>query len=160
MGRERQVEVGFLEPPLSPARASMLYGNRLKRRHMSEALIFAIWAASATVFQAALPFQGEYQVREFPNSEAGIDELTEWMAKSGHDKVDQICVSTPLDETTPIMKFFYEERAGVRVFLMNSLQVKLYAEKHGITAISAETAAKTCAQMFRGKSLEVKAART
>ena len=114
---------------------------------MGETLIFAIWVASATTFEVALPLHGVYQVREFPNSEAGAEKMFEWANTSAHDKIDRMCVSTPLTETTPVMDFFY--RSEARVFLMNPLQVKLHAEKYGVAKITAETAALTCADIFK-----------
>ena len=46
---------------------------------MGATLVLAIWIASASTYQVALPFAGEYQIREFANADSGIDDFVKWV---------------------------------------------------------------------------------
>ena len=60
---------------------------------MSATLVLAVWIATASTFQAAMPFGGQYQIREYANSDVGIDNFMKWVDSPGHDKIDLICVA-------------------------------------------------------------------
>ena len=117
---------------------------------MSAALCMAIWIASSSVFEAALPFSGTYVVKQFPNSDPGLEEFMAWVQSSGHDKIQLICVAIKEAQDSPAAQF-WREMQGMNVLFMNPIQVDLYAEKHAIRAITAQTVAEVCGEMFPGK---------
>lgn len=114
---------------------------------MSTTLFMAIWVASATMFEAALPFAGGYTVRQFPNSDAGLEQFLAWGHSSGHDRIDIICVAITGTEETPAARFWRDVKAK-RVFYMSPLQLENYAKKRGMTSISARTVAEVCGEIF------------
>ena len=61
---------------------------------MGSTLVLAIWIASNANFQAALPRRA-YQIRQYANSDDGIDDFMKWVDKPGHDQIDLIA-SPPL----------------------------------------------------------------
>src|SRR5450432_917482 len=90
------------------------------RMRMGATLVLAIWIASASTYQAALPFAGEYQIREYANSDSGIDDFMKWVDTPGHDKIDLICVAISGGEASKAAQFWRQAEVK-RIFFMNPL---------------------------------------
>ena len=117
---------------------------------MTSTLVIAIWIASVSHYEAALPFNGEYRGKVFANSEQGIDEFVSWLQSSGHDKVDMYCIGISGAEQTAAAKFWRTSPADT-VFFVNPIRVETYAKDNAIKTITAETVAATCTKMFARK---------
>ena len=115
---------------------------------MTSALVIAIWIASTSHYEAALPFDGEYRTKEFANSEQGIDEFVHWVQSSGHDKIDMYCVGISGAEETAVAKFWRTSPAET-VFFVNPIRAEGYAKKNKIDRVSAQSLAATCAEIFK-----------
>jgi hypothetical protein len=113
---------------------------------MTSTFVIAIWIASSSHYEAALPFNGEYRGRTFANSEQGIDEFVSWLQSSGPDKIDMYCVSISGAEQTSAAKFWRTSPART-VFFVNPVRVENYAKENSIKKITAETVAAVCAKM-------------
>jgi hypothetical protein len=114
-------------------------------------LVMAVWIASASTFEAALPVSGAYQIRTFANSDEGIDSFAAWVSSPSHDKVDLVCVAISGAEGSSAAKFWREDARVAPLVFVNPLQVELYATKHGIDKITAQTLANHCAATFARK---------
>jgi len=114
---------------------------------MSATLVLAIWIASNSTYQAALPFGGQYQVREYANSDAGIDDFVKWIDTPGHDKIDLICVAVSGAEGSKAAQFWREAEVK-RIVFMNPLQIEVLTKNPLIPTVTAITVAETCAEMF------------
>jgi hypothetical protein len=118
---------------------------------MGATLVLAIWIASATTYQAAMPFAGRYQIREYANSESGIDDFVKWIDSPGHDQIDLICVAISGGEKSPAAKFWREAEVK-RIFFMNPLQIEVMTKDPLIPIVTAKTVAEVCADMFAAGS--------
>ena len=76
---------------------------------MSTTMVLAIWIATASTFQAALPFDGQYQIREYANSDSGIANFIRWIDTPGHDKIDLICVAISGGQGSTAAQFWRDE---------------------------------------------------
>jgi hypothetical protein len=114
---------------------------------MNATLVMAIWIASASTFQAALPFGGQYQIREYANSDSGIDNFMKWVDTPGHNKIDLICVAIAGAEGSPAAQFWREAEVK-RIYFMNPLQIEVLQKDPLIPVVNAITIANTCADMF------------
>jgi hypothetical protein len=114
---------------------------------MGATLVLAIWIASLSTFQAALPFGGEYQIREYANSDAGIDNFMKWIDTPGHDKIDLICVAISGAEGSTAAQFWREAEVK-RIVYMNPLQIEVLTKNPLIPKVNAITIAHACAEMF------------
>jgi hypothetical protein len=115
---------------------------------MGATLVLAIWIASAATYQVALPFGGDYQLREYPNSEAGIESFMKWTDTPGHDQIDLICVAIiGKGEKSPVAQFWRDAEVK-RIFFMNPLQIEVMTKDPLIPTVTAKTIAETCAEMF------------
>lgn len=114
---------------------------------MNVTLVLAIWIATASTFQAALPFDGQYQIREYANSDAGLDEFIKWIDRPGHDKIDLICVAIAGGEKSTVAQFWRESDAK-RIVFLNSLQIEVLTKNPLVPVVNAITIAETCAEMF------------
>lgn len=114
---------------------------------MGATLVLAIWIASNSTYQVALPFGGNYQIREYANSESGIDDFIRWIDTPGHDQIDLICVAVAGGERSTAAKFWREVDAK-RIFFMNPLQIEVLTKNPLIPGVTAKTVAETCADMF------------
>ncbi len=114
---------------------------------MSAILVLAIWITSAATYQAALPFGGQYQIREFPNSEAGIEKLVSWSNSPGHDQIDLICVAIAGGEKSTAAEFWREVDVK-RIFYFDPKQIEAMMKDPMIPKVTALTIAETCADMF------------
>ena len=114
---------------------------------MNATLVLAIWIATASSFQAALPFGGQYQIREYANSDAGIDNFMKWVDAPGHDKIDLICVAISGGEGSKAAQFWREAEVK-RIFFMNPLQIEVLLKDPLIPVVNAITVASACAEMF------------
>ena len=114
---------------------------------MSATLVLAIWIATASTFQAALPFGGQYQIREYANSDLGLDNFIKWIDTPGHDKIDLICVAISGGEGSTAARFWREVEAK-RIVYLNPLQIEVLTRNPLIATVNAITVAETCAEMF------------
>jgi len=114
---------------------------------MSATMVLAIWIASSSTYQAALPFGGQYQIREYANSDAGIDDFVKWIDTPGHDKIDLICVAVSGAEGSKVAQFWREAEVK-RIVFMNPLQIEVLTKNPLIPTVNAITVAETCAEMF------------
>jgi hypothetical protein len=114
---------------------------------MSVTLVLAIWIASSSTFQAALPFGGQYQLRQYANSDSGIDDFIKWIDTPGHDKIDLICVAISGGEGSKAAQFWREAEVK-RIVYMNPLQIEVLTKNPLIATVTAITVAETCAEMF------------
>jgi hypothetical protein len=114
---------------------------------MAATMVLAIWIASNATYQAALPFGGEYQIREFANSDAGLDNFVSWIDKPGHDQIDLICVAISNAEKSKAAQFWREAEVK-RIVFFNPLQVEVLLKDPLIPKVTALTIAQTCAEMF------------
>jgi len=114
---------------------------------MGATLVLAIWIASSATYQVAMPFGGEYQIREYSNSEAGIDDFMRWIDTPGHDQIDLICVAVSGGEGSRAAKFWRDAEVK-RIFFMNPLQIEVLTKNPLIPTVNAKTVAETCADMF------------
>ena len=114
---------------------------------MGATLVLAIWIASTATYQAALPFGGHYQIREFPNSDAGIEKFISWIDTPGHDQIDLICVAIAGGEKSKAAEFWREAEAK-RIVFLNPLQIEVMMKDPMIPKVTALTIADTCAEMF------------
>ena len=118
---------------------------------MSATMVLAIWIASNATYQAALPFGGQYQLRQYANSDAGIEDFVKWIDGPGHDKIDLICVAIADGEDSKVAAFWREAEVK-RIFFLNPLQVELLTKNPLIPVVNAITIAETCAEMFPSDS--------
>ena len=114
---------------------------------MSATLVLAIWIASNSTYQAALPFGGQYQLRQYANSDAGLDDFMKWIDTPGHDRIDLICVAVSGGAESTVAKFWREAEVK-RIFFMNPLQIEVLTKNPLIPTVNAITVAETCAEMF------------
>ncbi len=114
---------------------------------MSATMVLAIWIATSTSFQAALPFGGQYQIREYANSDSGIDDFMKWIDTPGHDGIDLICVAISGGEQSKAAQFWREAEVK-RIFYMNPLQIEVLTKNPLIGKVTAITVAEACAEMF------------
>ena len=114
---------------------------------MGATLVLAIWIASASTYQVALPFNGEYQIREFANADSGIDDFVKWIDTPGHDQIDIICVAISGAEGSKAAKFWREAEVK-RIIFMNPLQIDALSKNPTIPVVNARTIAEACAEMF------------
>jgi hypothetical protein len=114
---------------------------------MGATLVLAIWIASSSTYQVALPFGGSYQIREYANSESGIDDFVRWIDTPGHDQIDLICVAISGGEGSKAAKFWREAEVK-RIFFMNPLQIEVLEKNPLIPVVNAKIVAETCAEMF------------
>jgi hypothetical protein len=114
---------------------------------MGATIVLAIWIASASTFQAALPFGGQYQIREFANADSGIDDFITWTNAPGHDKIDLICVAISGAERSKAAQFWREAEVK-RIVYMNPLQIEVLTKNPLIATVTAITVAEACAEMF------------
>ena len=114
---------------------------------MGAILVLAIWIASASSYQVALPFDGQYQIREFANADSGIDDFIAWIDTPGHDKIDLICVAISKAEGTKAARFWREAEVK-RIVFMTPLQIEALAKDPTVPAITALTIAQACVEMF------------
>ena len=113
---------------------------------MSATLVLAIWIATTSNFQAAMPFGGQYQVREYANSDTGIDNFMKWVESPGHDKIDLICVAISGAEGSKAAQFWREAEVK-RIFFMNPLQIEVLLKDPLVPVVNAITIADACAEM-------------
>jgi hypothetical protein len=114
---------------------------------MSATMVLAIWIATTTSFQAALPFGGQYQIREYANSDSGIDDFMKWIDTPGHDGIDLICVAISGGEQSKAAQFWREAEVK-RIVYMNPLQIEVLTKNPLIPKVTAITIAETCSEMF------------
>lgn len=114
---------------------------------MSATLVLAIWIASNATFQAALPFGGQYQIREFANSESGMDKFSQWIEMPGHDQIDLVCVAISGAERSTVAQFWREAEVK-RIVFLNPLQIEVMTKDPMLPKVTALTIAETCAEMF------------
>ena len=114
---------------------------------MSATLVLAIWIATTSNFQAAMPFGGQYQVREYANSDTGIDNFMKWVESPGHDKIDLICVAISGAEGSKAAQFWREAEVK-RISFMNPLQIEVLLKDPLVPVVNAITIADACAEMF------------
>lgn len=114
---------------------------------MSATLVLAIWIATSMNFQAALPFAGEYQIRQYANSDAGIDDFMKWVETPGHDGIDLICVAITGGEGSKAAQFWREIEVK-RIVFLNPLQIEVMTKNPLVPVVNAITVAHTCAEMF------------
>jgi hypothetical protein len=114
---------------------------------MGATLVLAIWIASTTTYQAALPFRGQYQIREFANADSGIDDFIKWIDTPGHDKIDLICVAIAGAEGSTAARFWREAEVK-RIVYMNPLQIEVLTKNPLVPSVNAITVAEACSEMF------------
>ena len=114
---------------------------------MSATMVLAIWIASNATYQAALPFGGQYQLRQYANSDAGIEDFVKWIDGPGHDKIDLICVAIAGGEDSKVAEFWREAEVK-RIFFMNPLQIEVLLKDPLVPFVNAITIANACAEMF------------
>jgi hypothetical protein len=114
---------------------------------MTATLVLAIWIASASTYQAALPFGGEYQIREFANADSGIDDFIGWINTPGHDQIDLICVAISGAEGTKAAQFWKEAEVK-RIYFITPLQIEVLAKDPKIPKVNALVIAEACTVMF------------
>ena len=114
---------------------------------MGATLVLAIWIASSATYQAALPFGGQYQIREFANADSGIDDLVKWIDTPGHDKIDLICVAISGAEGSTAARFWREAEVK-RIVYMNPLQIEVLTKNPLVPTVNAITVAEACSEMF------------
>jgi hypothetical protein len=114
---------------------------------MSATMVLAIWIAGNSTYQAALPFGGQYQVRQYANSDSGIEDFVKWIDTPGHDKIDLICVAISGGEGSKAAQFWREAEVK-RIFYMNPLQIEVLTKNPLIPTVNAITVAEACAEMF------------
>jgi len=115
---------------------------------MGATLVLAIWIASNANFQAALPFGGAYQIRQYANSDDGIDEFMKWVDKPGHDQIDLICVAAVSGAEKSSAAQFWRDAEVKRIVFLNPLQIEVLTKNPLIPVVNAITVAETCAEMF------------
>ena len=114
---------------------------------MSATMVLAIWIATSATFQAALPFAGEYQVREYANADSGIDDFMRWIDTPGHDRIDLICVAISGGEGSKAAQFWREAEVK-RIVYMNPLQIEVLTKNPLVPTVNAMTIASACAEMY------------
>ena len=114
---------------------------------MTITMVLAIWIASASTYQAALPFGGQYQIREFANTDSGIEDFIAWIDTPGHDGIDLICVAISGAEGTKAAKFWKEAEVK-RIYFMNPAQIEGLANDPKVPTVTASTIAQACVAMF------------
>lgn len=114
---------------------------------MSATLVLAVWIATSMNFQAALPFAGEYQIRQYANTDQGIDDFMKWVDTPGHDKIDLICVAITGGEGSKAAQFWREAEVK-RIVFLNPLQIEVMTKNPLVPVVNAITVAQTCAEMF------------
>ena len=115
---------------------------------MGATLVLAIWIASNASFQAALPFGGAYQIRQYANSDDGIDDFMKWVDKPGHDQIDLICVAVTSGADKSSAAQFWRDAEVKRIVFLNPLQIEVLTKIPLIPVVNAITVAETCAEMF------------
>jgi hypothetical protein len=114
---------------------------------MSATMVLAIWIATSATFQAALPFAGEYQIREYANADSGIDDFVRWIDTPGHDSIDLICVAISGGEGSKAAQFWREADVK-RIVYMNPLQIEVLTNNPLVPTVNAITIANACAEMY------------
>jgi len=114
---------------------------------MGTTMVLAIWIATSATFQVALPFGGEYQIREYANADSGIDDFIKWIDTPGHDRIDLICVAISGGEGSKAAKFWREAEVK-RIVYMNPLQIEVLTNNPLIPTVNALTIANACAEMY------------
>jgi hypothetical protein len=114
---------------------------------MGSIMVLAIWIASSATYQAALPFGGQYQIREFANSDDGIDRFVAWADSPGHDKIDLICVAIAGAEESKAAKFWRDAEVK-RIYFMSPLQLEVIMKDPLVPKVTALTIAEACSDMF------------
>jgi hypothetical protein len=114
---------------------------------MGATIVLAIWIAGASTYQVALPFGGQYQIREYANSDQGIDDFIKWIDVPGHDKIDLICVAISGGEKSKAAQFWREAEVK-RIVFMNPLQIEVLIKNPLTPTVNAKTIADACAEMF------------
>jgi hypothetical protein len=114
---------------------------------MSATMVLAIWIATSATFQAALPFAGEYQIREYANADSGIDDFINWIDTPGHDRIDLICVAISGGEGSKAAQFWREAEVK-RIVYMNPLQIEVLTKNPLVPTVNALTIANACAEMY------------
>ena len=112
-------------------------------------VILAIFIASTGAFEAALPVGSDYQQKQFPNSDAGIRQLGQWIEETGVTEYDHVCVTGPSIESTSVLRF-WSRRSGL-VFFMRYAQLQEYVLKHNLPQASATAVAGACAELVPKK---------
>ena len=114
---------------------------------MGTTMVLAIWIATSATFQVALPFGGEYQIREYANADSGIDDFIKWIDTPGHDRIDLICVAISGGEGSKAARFWREAEVK-RIVYMNPLQIEVLTNNPLIPTVNALTIANACAEMY------------
>ena len=114
---------------------------------MGTTMVLAIWIATSATFQAALPFGGEYQIREYANADSGIDDFIKWIDTPGHDRIDLICVAISGGEGSKAARFWREAEVK-RIVYMNPLQIEVLTNNPLVPTVNALTIANACAEMY------------
>jgi hypothetical protein len=114
---------------------------------MGAILVLAIWIASTSTYQVALPFDGQYQIRQFANADSGIDDFIKWIDTPGHDQIDLICVAISGAEGTKAAQFWRGAEVK-RIVFLSPLQIEALAKDPTLPGITALTIAQACVEMF------------
>jgi len=112
-------------------------------------VILAVFIASTSFFEAALPVGTGYQQKQFPNSDEGLRQFQRWVDESGVAEFDHVCVSGPSIETTPVLSYW--SRRSKLVFFMRYADVQDYAQKQSLPQVSASAIAAACADLAARK---------
>ena len=113
---------------------------------MASTIVLAVFIASTTTFDAGVAANGAFRHASFPNSDKGIEQLGQWIEKSGVRDFDQFCVSGPPIDATPALRFWSTRK--VPVFMVDYAQVRQYMKKHNIGTASAAVVARTCVSLL------------
>ena len=105
-------------------------------------VILAVFIASASFFEAALPVGGAYQQMRFANTDEGIKDLGRWIEKTGVTAFDHVCVTGPPIETTPARQFWSTRKSPV--YFMSYDHYEDYIAKRNVTQGSARLVLSAC----------------
>ena len=112
-------------------------------------LILAVFIASTSFFEVALPVGTAYEQKTFPNSEEGIELLGRWIEATGVTEFDHVCVGGPSIEVTPVQQFWATRKAPV--FFMRFVDLQDFARRHQLPEATATAVAAACTAMATGR---------
>ena len=112
-------------------------------------VILAVFIASTSVFEAAVPVGETYRQQSFANSDEGIAQLGRWIEQTAVTTFDHVCVSGPTIEKTAALEFWSTRKAPV--FFMRFADLQDYMRRHGVAQESAVAVAGACAALAAGR---------
>ena len=116
---------------------------------MTSSIVLAVFIASAATFDAGVLDNSAYRHAAFPNSHKGIEQLGQWLEKSGLHEFDRVCVSGPPIDATPAAHFWATRK--VEVIAIDFARIKQYMKEHNIGTASANVVARTCLSLLPRK---------